>query len=606
MNRWSSRPVVEARLSGLPCESLLPKIARKIARSLDAFVRPAWATAPSQRLRKNGNWGNWIASLAAELHRMTSDVDRGCRAFFEPPASAIIALECDEHAFGEQCLTATVELVNRAIAGKPLAIPAVFQQLSEADSRISISSMTRPVVEAARDVGIPVRRLDDHSLAQLGEGIHQQRICSTETWATRFVAERMSLDKDLCKSLWMGLGIPTPQGRSTRDVEEALRAAHELGWPVVVKPRDADYGRGVTLHIESDDGVRVAWKDARRYSKCVLVERFLPGDLYRLLVVGEQMVSAVRRAPPAVTGDGIHSVRELIDRENANPRRGPDWRWPMRYLRADEQTRRVLEETGMTEETIPARGAVVPLRRDLSFEDGGTTLDVTDEVHPQTQALAVEAAGIIGLDVAGLDLIAGDIRRPLHEQTAGFLEINAQPALHLHLPPISSHGNFAARALVGRMFPSGSRGRIPLCVVVGEASLDPIAERLANEWAPQKRVAVSTPDQTLIDGRAVPVQSPAPADRLDVMMRHPCIEMAVLITRWADILEHGLGTDQCTRLILADSGLREAATSACTASLVERLLRMAADSAVNIEDGVGSSRRDHAASKSKAAHRELG
>ncbi len=445
-------------------------------------------------------------------------------------------------------------------------------------------------MEAARARGVPILRLDDVSRVQLGEGVHARRIRKAATDVTGFLAEQTSTDKAYTKQLWSQLGIPVPAGRIVVDADDAVRAAEELGWPVVVKPLDADYGNGVTLNVVNPQGVRDGYDVAREESESVLVERSLSGALYRFLIVDDRVVSAVRRDPPGIIGDARRSIRELVDAENQSPRRGPDERWPMHRMSLEREKLAFLAEHGLSPDSVPPAGQRVDLRRESYIMAGGETREVLDRVHPLTLDVVRDAVRVVGLDIAGVDLIARDITRPLDEHGGGLLELNAQPAICLHLAPFCDNPQPVGEAIVASLFPTGATGRIPLALVVGDypdpAELRPLTRALG---VLGQTVAVSTPDVTQVLGRQLSPVTARPADRLDAMYRHPRTAAACLATTAAAIMTQGLGTDHCRLLVLADSGRTNFGgphSTADLARLLPQLLAMTEACLINLDDPV--------------------
>jgi cyanophycin synthetase len=392
-------------------------------------------------------------------------------------------------------------------------------------------------------------------LVQLGEGVYQCRVCAATTSRTGHIAVQVSNDKDLVKSLWWRMGIPVPPGRSVSDEEAAVTAAQELGWPLVVKPRDADLGKGVSLNLSTTEQVRTAYDHALAFSKCgaVLVERHLHGMSHRLLVVKDRLVAAVLREPPTVVGDGEHTVRELVAQANHDLRRGDDYRWPLRRLRLEDHELRVLAEAGFTADSVLAPGERVCLRRDLYTWSGTVNRDVCELVHAETRDLAREAVRIVGLDVAGLDLIAKDISRPLAEQGGGFLEINAEPAAYLHLAPICERPRPVGEAIVASLFPAQSRGRVPLVIAIGERLASGAGRLTAHLLKTTGRqVATSFPDRTEWNNRRLVPHGSSLPDRLHTVMLHPQVDAAVLTAPLTDVVSSGMGTERCHVLVLAE------------------------------------------------------
>jgi D-alanine-D-alanine ligase-like ATP-grasp enzyme len=324
---------------------------------------------------------------------------------------------------------------------------------------------------------------------------------------------------------------------------------------VIIKPADAECGRGLTRRPATPEAVSAAFSHAQAASASgnVIVERFVDGAWHRLLVVNQRLVAAVRREPASVVGDGQHTIGELVAIANDDCRRGPDHRWPLRFLALNEIELENLAAAGLTCNSVLPRGTRAFLRETASAAAGAESFDVTEQVHPETRKLAVDAARLVGLDIAGLDLIAADISQPLSAQDGAFLEINEQPAIFMHAAPLCSPPRPVAEAIIESLFSGGQNGRVPLVVVVGRQMADCVAEFLAHTLASAGRaVGLSTPNVTRLGDHSVRPAGPELPNRLSVLLRHPRTEAAVVSAPLQGILDTGLGTDRCTVLVLVD------------------------------------------------------
>lgn len=593
-NYWSRHRVLEAQLSEIPAAS--PRADQVIALydSLARFPLPPHLQMARQPWENVANlrWEELVALVAAELQQGVGQPP--FRYYLTPEQQPpTLALECLEFEVASAVLNASARLVTSIQATGHCDVATEFARVRAADEQYSLGDATGPIVAAARRRGLPVLRLDDQSRIQFGQGIHARRIRKAATDVTGFVAEQASTDKAYTKQLWVGLGIPVPPGQVVADADEAMRAAEQLGWPVVVKPLDSDYSNGVTLNIRDLATVRTAYEFARKESESVLVERALDGTVHRFLIVDDQIVSAVRRDPAGVTGDGRSSIRQLVDIENQSPKRGPDERWPLHYLRLETEELAYLAEQGLSPDSVPLAGQRVELRREPYITMGGETHEVLDQVHPETLEIVRDAVRVIGLDVTGVDLIARDISLPLAVQGGGLLELNAQPAICLHLAPFNDKPQPVGEAIVQTLFPPScavSSGRIPLAIVVGNFCRPDELVSLSQMLSPHgQAVATSTPEATRILGRSLFPESNHPADRLATMYRHPRTTAACLAATAASLLEQGLGTDHCRLLSLMDSCAMDASSSvtkAKLAAMLARLLALTDVSLVNIDDPV--------------------
>jgi cyanophycin synthetase len=580
VNRWFPAQTFAADVVGLPEEPIPPDLLRTLMEMLDRLSVPAHLAGAGGRMQRalpaGASWGRGLIELTAELQFLSGECS-GERTERRMPSSGIVqvALECSEFMLAEECLAAAVRICTRLHGGEPVDLAKEYDDLAAHAYEVCLGGATGPLVAAARRRGIPAYRRDAESLVQLGEGVHQRHIYTAMTSRTSQIAVHVSNDKHLVGQLWERIGIPIAVSRLVHDEEEAVHAAEEIGWPVVVKPADADYGRGVSLHLRNADRVRAAYPkaQARSASGRVLVQRQLRGASHRLLLVDGRLAAAVRRDPIGVLGDGRHSVSELVEQANEDGRWGPE-----RRLMLGESERHLLAEAGFRAETVPAPGVQVPLSNELL----SIYSNVTEQVHPDTRDLAFDAARVIGLDVGGLDAIALDISRPLAEQGGGFLEINAQPALVIHGPAHCNRPQPVGEAIVASLFPPPSCGRVPLIVLLGGPEADEVLY-LTVELLRRRGIeaASSTPEQTQCSRRPLHPASASPADRLSTMMLHPRTEAAVLRASLADILQCGLGTDRCDVMVFAGSTDNDEEERT---ELLDRLILAARRSAVNLDD----------------------
>ena len=362
-------------------------------------------------------------------------------------------------------LRAGRELVLAAIHDKPFDVAATVDRLHKMVDSMCLGPSTACIVDAASARGIPSIRLTEGNLVQLGYGIRQHRIWTAETDQTSAIAEGISRDKDLTKSLLSACGVPVPEGRIVESPADAWEAAEDIGVPVVVKPSDANHGRGVSTELMTREEIEAAFRLADEEGSEVIVERFIRGNEHRLLVVGGNLAAAARGESLWVTGDGQSTIRQLIDSQiNTDPRRGPTENFPLNVLLLDKDAavRLELERQGFNGDSTPVQDKRVLIQR-----NGNVAFDVTDEVHPEVAATVALAARIVGLDIAGVDLVAEDISRPLAEQGGAIVEINAGPGLLMHLKPASGKPRPVGKAIVDNLFDAGDSGRIPVVGISG-------------------------------------------------------------------------------------------------------------------------------------------
>lgn len=373
-------------------------------------------------------------------------------------------------------LVAARDLVMAAIEDRPFDVAAAVRHLRELGDELHLGPSTACIVDAADDRDIPAIRLSDANLVQLGYGARQRRIWTAETEYTGAIAEGISRDKDLTRRLLQSCGVPVPEGQLVDTAEDAWEAAESIGLPVVVKPCDGNHGRGVFTNLRTRDEIETAFGIAVDEGSGVLVERFIEGDEHRLLVVGKRMVAAARGEVAEVVGDGVSTVLELIESQlNADPRRGSDEDHPLNIIRLDSAARLELARQQLQPDGVPAAGRHVLIQR-----NGNVSIDVTDKVHPAVAQAVALAARVVGLDVAGVDLVARDISRPLQEQGGAIVEVNAGPGLLMHLKPAEGSPQPVGRAIVDHLFPQDDIGYIPIVGVCGSRGKTGVARLVAH------------------------------------------------------------------------------------------------------------------------------
>ncbi|MGB7480901.1 MAG: cyanophycin synthetase [Burkholderiaceae bacterium] len=467
-----------------------------------------------------------------------------------------VVVEYTEEAVGRLAFELAQALCQSALDDQPFALDDALAQLRALDEDMRLGPSTGAIVQAAVRRGIPFRRLTEGSLVQFGWGSRQRRIQAAETDRTGAIAEAIAQDKELTKFLLSAAGVPVPNGRAVEDAEDAWTAAQEIGAPVVVKPRDGNQGKGVAVNLNSREEVIAAYAAAREIGDEVIVERYLAGHDYRLLVVGDKLVAAARRTPPQVTGDGVHTIAELVQQVNRDPLRGDGHATPLTKIRLDDIARATLAKRGYTLDSVPAKGTRVVLRNNANLSTGGTATDVTDDVHPEMAARAVEAARMVGLDVCGIDVVCDNVITPLEEQGGGIVEVNAAPGLRMHLQPSFGTGRDVGEAIIASMYAPGDNGRIPVVAVSGTNGKTTTARLIAHILASrQLRVGLTSTDGVYVDGERVDTgDCSGPKSARNVLM-HPDVDAAVFETARGGVLREGLGFDRCDVAVVTNIGL---------------------------------------------------
>jgi cyanophycin synthetase len=348
--------------------------------------------------------------------------------------------------------------------------------------------------------------------------------------------------------------VPVPIGRPAKNLEDAWQIAQSIGLPIVVKPQDGNQGKGVTVNIVERELFNQAYETASRYGE-VLVEKFLPGSDYRLLVVGNKLVAAARREPPLVVGDGIHTVKELVDKVNADPRRGDGHSTSLTKIKFDDIAIGRLKLQDMEPNSVPEKGRRVILRNNANLSTGGTATDVTDDVHAEVAARVVVAAQMVGVDICGVDVVCESVLKPLEEQNGGIVEVNAAPGLRMHISPSFGKGRNVGKAIIDYMYPNGDNGRIPVIAVTGTNGKTTTVRLTAHLLkANDLRVGMTNTDGVYVNGRQIDDgDCSGPRSARNVLM-HPDVDAAVFETARGGLLREGLAFDRCQVAIVTNIG----------------------------------------------------
>lgn len=499
---------------------------------------------------------------ALEFCALGLQAQAGCPVTFSRTTQTVdpgvfqVVVEYSEEDVGRLAFARAEQLCQAALDDTPFDLEATLKELRELDEDIRLGPSTGAIVAAAVARGIPFRRLTQGSLVQFGWGSKQKRIQAAETSFTSAIAEAIAQDKELTKNLLHAAGVAVPYGRPVEDEDDAWKAAQEIGLPVVVKPQDGNQGKGISVNLTSEEQVRKAYRVAIEFRDDIMVEKYLPGHDWRLLVIGDKLVAAARRDPPLVIGDGTHTVRELVDIVNSDPRRSDGHATSLTKIRFDEIALARLAEQGYTADSVPPRGARVILRNNANLSTGGTATDVTDDVHPDLAAAAVAAAQTVGLDIAGIDVVCDTILKPLEEQGGGIVEVNAAPGLRMHLDPSFGKGRDVGKAIIDMMFKDGSNGRIPVVAIAGTNGKTTTSRLIGRIFeANGQRVGMTSTDGVYIQGKQIDNgDCSGPRSARNVLM-HPDVDAAVFETARGGVLREGLGFDMCDVAVVTNIGI---------------------------------------------------
>ena len=460
-----------------------------------------------------------------------------------------VVYEYREEDVGREAGRLAVALVNHLVAPDeaPLEFGDELEHLIRLAERQAFGPSTQALVDEAHSRDIPWIRLDRRSLVQLGQGIHQQRIRATVTSRTPAIAVDLASDKSLTNALLSSAGLPVPRSQVVRTQDGAVEAAHSIGYPVVAKPLDGNHGRGVGLDLRTDDDVRRAFAPAYDESSNgdVVVESFVAGNDYRVLVVGGVMAAVAERVPAGVVGDGVHSVRELVEIENGDPRRGIGHERVLTRIRVTPAAEELVRSQGYELDAVPGAGARVKLAATGNMSTGGTSIDRTGEAHPDNVEIAETAARVIGLDVAGIDFIVPDIGVPVREQGGAIVEVNAAPGFRMHTHPTDGEPQYVAKPVIDMLFPQGSNARIPIVAVSGTNGKTTTVRMIGHILKLMgRRVGMTTTDGIVIDGRLIRKGDMSGPRSAQMVLQNPSVDTAVFEVARGGILREGLGYDR--------------------------------------------------------------
>jgi cyanophycin synthetase len=504
-----------------------------------------------------GTWlGHVFEHVAIELQNVAgADVTFGKTRGAGAVGQYDVVFEYEEEDVGLEAARLALALLHELLpaALRPPDARADFDWESERDAfiryaqRRAFGPSTQALVKAAEERGIPWLRLNRYSLVQFGHGKYQRRIQATVTSETRHIAVELASDKEETNKLLGDLGLPVARQQLVYDAREAVVAAERIGYPVVVKPLNANHGRGVSIHLKSGDEVLTAFEHAREHGRTVLVESFIEGLDHRLLVVNGALIAASKRVPGHIVGDGQRTVAELVELVNQDPRRGIGHEKILTRLELDHQARRLLELRGLTESSVPEAGETVYLRSTGNLSTGGTAVDVTDVIHPDNREMAVRAANAIGLDVCGVDFLTTDITRSYKLTRGAICEVNAAPGFRMHVAPSEGTPRDVAGPVIEMLFPPGTPARIPIASITGTNGKTTTARMVAHVFKMTgKQVGLTSTDGVYIDGHLTVEGDMTGPVAARMVLRDPRVEVAVMETARGGMLRRGIGYRQCT------------------------------------------------------------
>jgi cyanophycin synthetase len=559
-NYWSRQPVVRMLvdlgvLEQFPSNTI-PGFVDALAEMLPTLEDHACSLGRRGGLitrLKDGTWVGHVAEhIALEFQNLAgTDVRHGKTRSAGATGQYNVIYEFKEEQVGLEAGRMAVALVNHLVAPSDPAyafdLGAELERLIRLAERQAFGPSTQAIIDEAVSRDIPYIRLDRHSLVQLGQGVHQQRIRATMTSRTSAIGVDIASDKSLTNRLLDSAGLPVPRSEVVDTEDGAVAAARRIGFPCVVKPLDGNHGRGVHLDLRDEDAVRKAFHGALAQSRSgdVVVETYVFGSDYRCLVIGGTLAAVAERVPASVTADGEHTVRELVELANQDPRRGIGHEKVLTRIKLDQAAEELVRQQGFDCDEVPPEGTWIKLALTGNMSTGGTSIDRTIEAHPDNVEIAETAARIVGLDVAGIDFICPDIATPVRETGGGIVEVNAAPGFRMHTHPTEGEPQYVAKPVIDLLFPPGTPARIPILAVTGTNGKTTTVRMISHILKLMGRhVGMTSTDGIVVDGRLIKKGDMSGPKSAQMVLQNPTVDTAVFEVARGGILREGLGYDR--------------------------------------------------------------
>lgn len=504
---------------------------------------------------EEGTWmGHVIEHVALELQTLAGmDTGFGRTRSTGKPGEYHVVFDYIEEQAGLRAAKMAVQIVQSVVDDTLIDLEAFIQELREIREDTRLGPSTGCIVDEAAKRGIPFIRLNKYSLVQLGYGVNQKRIRATIASTTSCIAVDIAGDKEDTKALLEAAQIPVPSGRIVRDEEDLKYAVERIGYPIVLKPISGNHGKGATTNITNWEQAVKALTEAQAYGRSVICEKFITGYDFRVLVINNKFICAALRTPAAVTGDGVHNIEWLIEETNKDPRRGYGHEKVLTQIKVDSFTQKMLDDKGYTLQTVPADGELVLLKPTANLSTGGTSTDVTDEVHPSNIFMAERISKIIGLDICGIDIMAPNLRLPITETGGAVLEVNAAPGFRMHIEPSEGIGRNVAEPVVDMLFPKGSTGQIPIIAITGTNGKTTTTRLTAHiAKAVGYKVGFTTSDGVYIQNQMMMKGDCTGPVSAQFVLKDPTVDFAVLESARGGMLKAGLAFQQCDIAIVTN------------------------------------------------------
>jgi cyanophycin synthetase len=504
---------------------------------------------------EEGTWmGHVIEHVALEMQTLAGmDTGFGRTRGTGKDGEYYVVFSYMEEDAGVYAARAAVRVTQAIADNVPYDIETDIMQMREIREDTRLGPSTGCIVDEAAKRNIPFIRLNKHSLVQLGYGIHQKRIRATIASTTSNIAVDIACDKEETKNLLGAAEIPVPKGVIVRTEEGLKDAVERLGYPLVLKPIDGNHGKGATTNIIDWAMAVKALADAQVYGRSIICERFITGFDFRVLVINNKFICAALRTPAAVTGDGEHNIQWLVEETNKDPRRGYGHEKVLTSIKLDSFSQQMLDEKGYTLDTVPPKGELVLLKPTANLSTGGTSEDVTDQVHPANIFMCERISKIIGLDICGIDIMAPDLRLPISENGGAVLEVNAAPGFRMHIDPAAGIGRNVAEPVIDMLFPKGSAGRIPIIAITGTNGKTTTTRLIAHiAKSSGYKVGYTTSDGVYIQNQLMMKGDCTGPVSSTFVLRDPTVDFAVLECARGGILKNGLAFQNCDIAIITN------------------------------------------------------
>lgn len=492
-------------------------------------------------------FGTVIQHVALELQTLAGmDCSYGQCYPAHEDGTVFVVFSYHEERAGEYAAYAAIRFVEALVKGEKYKLQDDISRLHEIREDEFFGPSTFAIVSEAVSRGIPYIRLNSHSLIQLGYGVNQKRIQATMTSSTACFSVEIAGDKNATKNLLAEAGVPVPKGTTVYSHEELKKAVNWLGYPLVIKPLDGNHGKGATINIKCLKEAQRGFAEARKFSSRVIVEQFIEGADFRLLVINGKFVAAAKRTPAMVVGDGVSSIKKLIDVQNKDPRRGIGHEKVLTKIKIDTQTRSILKSKGLTTQSVIPKGEVLYLKSTANISTGGTATDVTDLVDPYNILMAERISGLIGLDICGIDIMTTDIAIPLNEARGAVLEVNAAPGFRMHISPTYGLPRNVAEPVIDMLFPHGKPARIPIIAVTGTNGKTTTTRLIAHIVKSKGfQVGYTTTDGIYVQDKMLEKGDTTGSYSTEFVLKDPTVNFAVLECARGGLLRSGLGFQTC-------------------------------------------------------------